>query len=103
MLLLTSGLMFAPGAPELAAVAVVLARRAVPYGVGTVMRVPVGDVEAEAFLTPPLLRHQSLSVVVGDAVFLLQGAQRQNSVDWLEDNGADHLQARDGAFRNCPH
>lgn len=89
-------------APELAGVAVVLARGAVPYGAGAVVRVPVGDVEAEAFLTPPLLRHQPLPVVVGDAVFLLQGAQRQRSVDGLEDDGAHHLRARDGAFTNRP-
>lgn len=86
--------------PELAAI---MALSAVPYSVGAIMRVPVGDVEAEAFLAPPFLRHQSLSMVVGNAIFLLQATQWQNSVDWLEDNGADHLQARDGALKNRRH
>lgn len=71
--------------PELAVVAL----SAVPHAVAPVVRVPVADVEAEAF--PPLLRHQQLAVVVGNAVFLLQAAQRQDSVDGLEDDGADHL------------
>lgn len=84
--------------PELGAAVVALS--GVPWGAAPVVRVPVADVEAEAFLTPPLLRHQPLAVVVGDSVLLLQAAQRQNSVDWLEDDGADHLPAGGGTFRN---
>lgn len=80
--------------PELA----VVARSGVPQGVAPV--VPVADVEAEAFLIPPLLRHQLLAVVVGEAVFLLQAAQRHGSVDRLEDDGADHLRAAHATFRN---
>lgn len=80
--------------------AAVVALSAIPHAEAAVVHVPVADVEAEAFLTPPLLRHQPLALVVGKAVLLLQAAQRQSSVDWLEDDGAHHLGAGGGAFRN---
>lgn len=53
--------------PELAAPshADVPAVCAVVHGVGVVVRVSVGNVEAEALLAPPLLRHESISMIVG--------------------------------------
>lgn len=79
--------------PELAASAhaVVPAVRAVVRGVRVVVRVSVGDVEAEALLAPSLLRHEPVSVVVGQPVLFLQAAQRQPSVNRLEDDGSYHL------------
>lgn len=56
--------------PELAAF--VPAVCAVMHGVRAVVCVSVGDVEAEALLTPPLLHHQSVSVVVGQTVLFFQ-------------------------------
>ena len=78
--------------PELAAAAgaVVQAVRPVLADVHVGVRVAVGDVEAEP-LVPPLLLHEPVSVVVGQAVLFLQAAQRQHSVDWLEDDGSNHL------------
>lgn len=85
---------FVPYKPELVASAhaVVLAVCAVVHGVCVVMCVSVGNVEAEAFLTALLLRHQArLSVITGQSVLLFQAAQRQSAVNWLEDNGSYHL------------
>ena len=88
--------------PELAAPAhaVVPAVCAVLHGVCVVVCVSVGNVEAEALLIPPLLSHQCLSMVAGQAVLFLQAAQRQPSVDRLEDNGSYHLKCRDRKREN---
>lgn len=87
--------------PELAAPAhaVVQAVHGVQHSVRAVVRVSVGDVEAEALLAPPLVGHEPVPLVVGQAVLFFQAAQRQDSVDWLEDDGSDHLRARDGVRR----
>lgn len=60
--------------PELAASAhaVVPALCAVMRAACVVMRVSVGNVEAEALLTAPLLRHQPISMIVGQPVLLFQ-------------------------------
>lgn len=62
--------------PELAAsaYAVVPALCAVMRAACVVMRVSVGNVEAEALLTAPLLRHQPISMIVGQPVLLFQAA-----------------------------
>lgn len=80
--------------PELVASAhaVVLAVCALVHSVCAVVRVSVGDVEAEALLTPLLLLHQPrVSVITGQSVLLFQAAERQPAVNWLEDNGPYHL------------
>lgn len=80
--------------PELASFghAVIVVVCAVVTAVCVVLYVSVGDVEAEALLTPPLLFDQPrLSRVTGQSVLVLQAAQRQRAVDGLEDNGAHHL------------
>lgn len=84
--------------PELAAPAhaVVQAVSGLQHGVRAVVTVPVDDVEAEALLAAPLLRHESISMIVGQAVLLFQAAEREHSVDWLEDDGSDHLQSTAG-------
>lgn len=84
--------------PELAAPAhaVVQAVSGLQHGVHAVVTVPVDDVEAEALLAAPLLRHESISMIVGQAVLLFQAAQREHSVDWLEDDGSDHLRSTAG-------
>lgn len=90
---------FLPGVyqPELAASAraVVPAVCAVLRGGCIVLCVSVGDVEAEALLVTFLLRYDRLSVMAGQPVLLLQTAQRQSSVDWLENNGSNHLKCRE--------
>lgn len=85
--------------PELAAPAhaVVQAVHGVEHSVRAVVRVSVGDVEAEALLAAPLVSHEPIPLIVGQAVLFFQAAQRQDSVDWLEDDGSDHLRATDGA------
>lgn len=62
--------------PELAAPAhaVVQAVSGLQHGVRAVVRVPVDNVEAEALLAAPLLRHESISMVVGQAILLFQAA-----------------------------
>ncbi len=63
--------------PELAASAhnaVVSALCAVLHGVCFVVCVSVGNVEAEALLTPPLLRHKPISMIVGQPVLFFQAA-----------------------------
>lgn len=63
--------------PELAASAhsaVVLAVCAVVHGVCVVVCVSVGNVEAQALLTPPLLRHKPISMIVGQPVLFFQAA-----------------------------
>lgn len=56
-----------------------------------VVHVSIGDVEAKAFLAAPLVGHEAVPLSVGQAVLFLQAAQRQDSVDWLEDDGSNHL------------
>lgn len=87
--------------PELAASgqAAVLAVRSAVCRV--VMRVSVGDVEAETFLTPFFLRR--LSMAAQQAVLFFQAAQRQASVDGLEDDGPDHLRWIDVCGQNPLH
>lgn len=79
--------------PQLGAAdeAVVLAMMAVVDVVRAV--VTVGDVEAKAVLAPPLLHHQPrLFVVARQSVLFLQVAQRERSVDRLEDDGTNNLE-----------
>lgn len=59
--------------PELAASgnAIVLAVCAVVHGLCVVVCVSVGNIEAEAFLVPPLLRHQPLPVTARQSVLFL--------------------------------
>lgn len=79
--------------PQLGAAdeAVVLAMMAVLDAVRAV--VTVADVEAEAVLAPPLLHHQPrLFVVARQSVLFLQVAQRERSVDGLEDDGTNNLE-----------
>lgn len=72
--------------------AVVLAVRAVVHAMCVVVRVSVGDVEAEALLVPLLLLYQPrLSVITGQSVLLFQATERQPTVNWLEDDGSHHL------------
>lgn len=62
--------------PELAASAhtVIPALRAVMRAACVVMRVSIGNVEAEALLTAPLLRHQPISMIVGQPILFFQAA-----------------------------
>lgn len=84
---------------ELAASAhpVVQAMHGVQHSVRAVVRVSVGDIETEAFLAAPLVSHEAIPLIVGQAVLLFQAAQRQDPVDWLEDDGSHHLRTRDKA------
>lgn len=74
---------------------VLAVRAVVRAAVRAAVRVPVGQVEAETVLAPPLLfRKPRLFVVARWPVFFLQAAQRHRPVDRLEDDGAHHLQGR---------